>query len=233
MIYLILILIILVIFNLTFNLKLQINWKSFFCKGFKLIPRAFRRFLLLPESKEAVKHFGAISFCIDQKLKNNCTIITNVKSFKLFDDTIFMESLDDIIDFVEKNYSIDKEFNYIIFYDEIFTLLSKNDKFNKKYLSFLSQLRKRGIVFITTAQEWLEINVSLRRYVRYQIDCKMISMPLLKYAICIRYVYDGDTMHWDNDANDYIADIINTKIEKARLSVAKSYDTFETIETKK
>ena len=177
------------------------------------------------------KTFGAISFCIEQKLKNNCRIITNVMSFRLFEDTIYMESLDQIIDFVEHNYKIDKEFNYIIFYDEIFTLLSKNDKFNKKYLSFLSQLRKRGIVFNTTAQEWLEINVTLRRYVRYQIDCKMI--PLFNMAICIRYIYDGDTMHWDNDVNDYVADIINTKIEKARLSVAKSYDTFETVSTKK
>ena len=73
-------------------------------------------------------------------------------------------------------------------------------------------MRKRGIVLVTTAQEWLEINVTLRRYVRYQIDCKMIRMPFLNYAVCIRYIYDGDTMHWDNDANDYIADIMSSKL---------------------
>ena len=184
----------------------------------------------------AVRHFGAISYLIESKLKYDLTIITNVKSFKLFDDTIYMTSLDDIIDFCEKEFnSLDKnkDFNYIIFYDEIFTLLSKQDKLPKKYLSFISQLRKRGIILVTTAQEWLEINVTLRRYVKFQVDCKMFPLPFTKNAVCVRYVRDGDTMKWDNEQNEYVADIINTKIEKARLSVANSYDTYETIETTK
>ena len=37
---------------------------------------------------------------------------------------------------------------------------------NKKILSFLSQLRKRKILFIT-AQEVVEINITFRRYCRF------------------------------------------------------------------
>ena len=43
--------------------------------------------------------------------------------------------------------------NYIIFYDELFTLLEKG-KLKKEILEFISQLRKRGIYLFTTVQEW-------------------------------------------------------------------------------
>lgn len=118
----------------------------------------------------------------------------------------------------------------IIVFDEIFTALTKGTKMDTKVLSFLSQMRKRNIIFITTAQEWLEINITLRRYVRYQIDCVIFN--LLPFSILIEYFHDGEQMKWSNEANDYIAPIVSTKIRKMALDVARHYDSWERIDPK-
>ena len=90
-------------------------------------------------------------------------------------------------------------------------------------------MRKRRIVFLTTAQEWLEINITLRRYCRYQIECKMYN--ILGLGILIKSMYDAEQLKWSNDDNEYIAPLIETTISKCNLSVAKAYDTFEQIKT--
>lgn len=117
--------------------------------------------------------------------------------------------------------------NYIIFYDELFTLLEKG-KLKKDILTFISQLRKREIYLLTTVQEWLDINVTFRRYVRYQIDCYMFNFLGL-FALSINQIHDGYQMKWDNDSNEYVAPIIRTTIKKCSKVIADSYDTFEVI----
>lgn len=104
-------------------------------------------------------------------------------------------------------------------------------RINKEILSFISQLRKRKIIFVTTAQEWLEINVTFRRYVRYQIDCNMISLPIFKTAFLLNAINDGEQLKWSNEDNEYVAPRIQTKISKGNLNIIESYDTFETIST--
>ena len=44
-------------------------------------------------------------------------------------------------------------------------------------------------------------------------------------------MYDAELLKWSNDDNEYIAPLVDTTISKCNLSVAKSYDTFEQIET--
>lgn len=129
------------------------------------------------ENKENGKTYSAINFLINQKLAHNYRIITNVHSFNIFNDSIFMDKIEDIIKYCTS--FKDNDENVIIFFDEIFTILEKNTRINKNILSFISQLRKRKIIFITTAQEWAEINITFRRYCRYQIDCNMFAIPFL------------------------------------------------------
>lgn len=181
------------------------------------------------------KTYSAIKFCIDRKLNTDCKIITNVESFNIFTDTVYIDNISDLIqyvlDYVDNS---DEEIpNIIIFFDEIFTILEKQTRINKEILSFISQLRKRKIIFVTTAQEWLEINVTFRRYVRYQIDCNMFSFPILKTAFLLNYINDGELLKWDKDANEYVAPRIATNFSKGNLSIIQSYDTFETIKTSK
>lgn len=180
------------------------------------------------------KTYSSIKFCIDRKLATNCVIYTNVLSFKVFSDTVYITDINELIDTVISycdSLPSDTQPNIIIFFDEIFTILEKGTRINKKILSFLSQLRKRKIVFVTTAQEWLEINVTFRRYVRFQIDCNMISLPITHTALIINSVNDGEQLKWDNEQNEYIAPRISTNISKGNLSIIQSYDTFETIST--
>lgn len=141
----------------------------------------------------------------------------------------FFKNLGEMIDYV-KSIDTDKH-KIIIFYDEIFTTLAKSGALKKDFLSFLSQLRKRKILLITTAQEWSEINITFRRYVRFQVVPDMFPMPLTKTALIIKYINDGDLIHWDNDAQDFVAPTIETSFSKANLEIVQLYDTFETIQT--
>lgn len=90
-------------------------------------------------------------------------------------------------------------------------------------------MRKRKIIFITTAQEWLEINITLRRYCRYQIECNIINF--FKISILIKKFYDAEQMRWSQIENEYVAPITKTSISKCQLKIAQMYDTFEQIKT--
>lgn len=122
--------------------------------------------------------------------------------------------------------------HYIIFFDEIFTILNKNMPINKEILSFLSQLRKRKIVLLTTAQEWAEIPITFRRYCRFQIDCNMFPLPIFSTAFMFYKVNDGDSIKWNNDTQEFEAPTISGYIGKCDKRIIESYDTFETIPTR-
>lgn len=104
---------------------------------------------------------------------------------------------------------------------------------NKKILSFISQLRKRKIIFVTTAQEWAEINITFRRYTRYQIDCNMFSLPLTHTAVLFNSINDGDLIRWDNDLQEFVAPRVSANFSKGNKSIIESYDTYETIQVSK
>lgn len=231
MFILIVILILIIVLYVYFKdvLKLKIDFKSFLRKGFNRKVNEFG--LVCFEGKQGTgKTYSAVKMCIDRKLATGAVIITNVSSFCIFSDTVYISDIYELINYVLSLYdnsSFDNPPNIIIFFDEIFTVLTKQSKVDNDILSFLSQLRKRGILFITTAQEWLEIPITFRRYVRFQVNCQAIS--LFNKAIFINYVNDGEQLKWSNEENDYIAPRISTKVFKGNVSVVESYDTYETI----
>lgn len=220
--------IIFLIFYKCFSAHLHIDVKSLFKRGFHKTDSLFGLYCYTGKQGTG-KTYSAVNFLIKNKILHDYIVITNVKSFNAFDDTIYMSDINDIIDFMIEH---EKDENkYIIFFDEIFTILEKKTAINKKILSFISQLRKREIIFITTAQEWSEINITFRRYVRFQISCNMFAIPILKLAFLLNTVNDGDGIKWDNDSQDWIAPTIATNFMKGNLSIIKAYDTFETIQT--
>lgn len=177
------------------------------------------------------KTYSAIHY-IESILNDEQIILTNVKSY--YNNTkdkhkiLYYQTFSEIIIKATTLNEIGKK--YIIFFDEIFTTLEKSGSLQRKYLSFISQLRKRNILLISTAQEWAEINITFRRYCRFEIDCNMINIPITKKAICINKVNDGDQIHWDNDLQDFIAPTLEINIHKAYKKIVELYDTFETIE---
>ena len=140
----------------------------------------------------------------------------------------YIDDINDLIDYCIDNYENQK---IIIFFDEIFTILEKKTAINKKILSFISQLRKRKIIFITTAQEWAEVNITFRRYVRFQIDCNMFNIPIINRAFIFYSLNDGDGIKWDEQQQEFLAPRVSCYFGKAKQSVINEYDTFETIST--
>ena len=229
MIKLIIIIIIFTLIYYCYSQHLHINFKSFLKKGFKKFDNDFGLYCFTGKQGKG-KTYSATKFCLDQQKIYDYTILTNIKSFaNSGTNIVYVSNINDIIDYCV-NYENNEE-KVIIFFDEIFTILNKNTPINKKILSFLSQLRKRHIIFITTAQEWSEINITFRRYVRFQIACNMVSLPIFKTAIVINAVNDGDLIKWDNDTQDFVAPRLQTNISKGLKKVIESYDTFETINT--
>lgn len=210
--------------------KIHINFKSFLKKGFEKEDDHHGVYCYCGKQGTG-KTYSAIEFIL-QKRKPTQKIITNVKSFYEKNKSICIYEKN-ILKIIKKCEQEQFRESYIIFFDEIFTLLEKGTKMNKEILAFLSQMRKRGIYFITTAQEWLEINMTFRRYVRYQIECNMFNIPVFKKAILINPVYDATKMKWSQEENEYVAPIVQTNIKKGNVEVIEQYDTYETIETSK
>lgn len=210
--------------------KIHINFKSFIKKGFHKENDQYGVYCFCGKQGTG-KTYSVVDF-LSQKNTRNMKIITNVYSYydKNKEKCIYETDIMKIIKMCEKEEFRNK---YIIFFDEIFTLLEKGTRMNKEILAFLSQMRKRGIYFLTTAQEWLEINMTFRRYCRFQIECSMTNIPIFKKALCINRVYDATQMTWSNEDNEYVAPIIQTNIKKGNLDVINQYDTYETIDTSK
>lgn len=224
MIFIILILIVLVILFLA-NKKINIDFKTFLKKGFKKLDNKFGLYLYTGKQGKG-KTFSAIKFCEKYRQKGYY-VVTNIKSYSKNKNCIYIQNIFEIIQFCKM---YEGKYKFIVFFDEIFTVLTKNVALDSEILSFLSQLRKRNIILVSTAQEWSEINITFRRYCRYQINCNMISLPIIKIAVCINTLNDGDNIKWNNDTQEFEAELINTKIFKCNLDVVNKYDTFETID---
>lgn len=226
MYFIFLAIILFIFYKFFFVMKIHVDLKSLFKRGFKKYDNDFGLFCYCGKQGKG-KTYSAIKFLIERKLAKNYTILTNVKSFNVFEDTKYFKSINDIIKYCTK--FKDNDENVIIFFDEIFTILEKKTAINKEILSFISQLRKRKIIFVTTAQEWSEINITFRRYVRYQIECHMFSLPILHNAFIYNVINDGDLIKWDNDLQEFIAPRVAANFAKCNRSIVESYDTYETI----
>jgi len=207
------ILILLIIVVIFIKNRIKVDIPSFVQKGFSARRGIYGVYCFCGKQGSG-KTFSTVNFLLNNKDKR---IFSNI-SLKGISYTHF-NGFNEMLKIKDKN--------CIIVYDEIFSALSKSSKINPDVMSFLSQQRKREVIFITTAQEWMEIPMTLRRYVRYQIDCSIFN--LFPFSILIERYRDGENMKWDQLENDYVAPIIATKISKMKIKITKIYDTFEVI----
>lgn len=129
---------------------------------------------------------------------------------------------------VEHLLSLKDKKRVFIVYDEIFTLMQKTSKIDGELMEFLTQQRKMKNILFTTAQEWLEVPVTFRRFVRIQVECK--SKPLGRFGGILEEEYfDAYAMKWDNLENEYIAPRISKKYSKYEKRYMEKYDTYERI----
>lgn len=132
---------------------------------------------------------------------------------------------------VEALLALRNEKKVLIIYDEIFTILSDKTipvNIRDDLTEFLSQQRKMKNVLITSAQEWLQIPIEFRRYVRIQV--RVNTFPLGRFGGILfeeyRNAYD---MAWDQLQNEYVAPRMSFKISKYERRYMESYDTFRRI----
>lgn len=215
MLIIVLVIIILLLIHRFKNVK--IKWKTFTKKGFAPKRKKYGVYCYCGKQGKG-KTYSVVEFLNNQP--SDIKIYANIKTLKGINYTYF-KGFEELLKISDTN--------CIIVYDEIFTALTKGSKMTTEVLSFLSQMRKREIIFLTTAQEWLEINITLRRYCRYQIECSMHNF--LGLGILMKSMYDAEQMKWSQEDNEYIAPLIETTISKCNISVANSYDTFEEIKT--
>lgn len=206
----------LVVFIVRFR-KTRIKWRTFFKKGFAPKRGKFGVYCYCGKQGSG-KTYSVVEFLSQQK---GVPIYANISTLTGIDYTYF-SGFEELLKLRDKS-------DCIIVFDEIFTALTKGSKLNTDVLDFLSQMRKRRIVFLTTAQEWLEINITFRRYCRYQIDCKMLN--IFGLGLLLKFCYDAEQMKWSQEDNEYVAPLEETTISKCNVSVAKKYDTFEQIKT--
>lgn len=202
--------------------KIHIKFKTFLKRGFRPVRGNFGIYCYCGKQGKG-KTYSLVEYLQDNK--NDLLIFSNIKGIKHIDYTFYtgFKQLIDIKNYIDSPvFSTNKQI--VIVYDEIFTELQKGDKLSKPVLDFLCQMRKRKIIFLTTAQEWAEIPLSFRRFCRYQIDCCMI--PLFTSGILIKRFYDAENMKWSNDEQEHVAPLLETTITHTRKYIADSYDTF-------
>lgn len=197
---------------------IRIKWRTFLKKGFKPNRGKFGVYCYCGKQGSG-KTYSVVEYL--RSVPKNKKIYANISSLNGINYTYF-NGFSELL-------KLRNESDCVIVYDEIFTALTRTSRINTDVLDFLSQMRKRKIIFLTTAQEWLEINITLRRYCRYQIDCKMRNIYVT--GILVKTFRDAERMKWDNLENDYIAPILETTISKCNVEVANAYDTREEIKT--
>lgn len=201
---------------LRFAKKMRIKWKTFLHRGFVPNRGIFGVYCYCGKQGQG-KTYSVIEFLHNN---NDMPIYANLKSIKGIQYT-YIANFKELLELRNKT-------DCIIVYDEIFSALQKNSIINKDVLDFLSQMRKRRIICLTTAQEWAEIPLTWRRYCRYQIDCHLIRLPLIR-GVLIKTFKDAENMKWDNDVQEHVAPLIEMTITHTQKWLADSYDTFEQI----
>ena len=212
---------VLAVFALIHN-KVKIKLHTFFKKGFYPTQNIYGVYCYCGKQGSG-KTYSVIGYLRENKDK---VIYANLKSID--NEKIPYKYIKDLKEML----TLRSEHDIIIFFDEIFTEISKllktDNKLAKDILDFLSQMRKRRIILLTTCQEWRLLPLYFRLYCRYQINCKMIRLPLIK-GILIKNFIDGDNIKWDEQEQDFVGDLIENVVEHTRVEVADTYDTYEQI----
>lgn len=209
-----------VVVFIIWRLKIKIDFPSFVMPTLPLMLGVFGVYTFC--GKQGTGKTYSLNKFIRKHAKGRM-IYSNVTLKNL--EYVHLDTLDQLLDLR------DEKDCYIV-YDEIFTLLSKTRKLppGKADLleEFLTQQRKQRNILLTTAQEWLNIPIEFRRFVRVQIECS--TRPLGRLGGILKEVYyDATNMEWDNLQNEYVAPLITTKYSKYEKRFMTTYDTEERI----
>ena len=202
--------------------KVKIKYKTFLYRGFA--PKRGDFGVYTYDGKQGKgKTYSIVEYLIDNR--DNIEIFCNISDIKNINYTFFtgFDGLIKLKHMLDNN-EIKTDKQIVFVYDEIFTELQKNSKLNKEVIDFLCQMRKRKIIFLTTAQEWAEIPLTFRRFCRYEIKCSMINF--FGIGLLFKEFHDAENMKWSDEDQEHIAPLIETTLTKCRKYIANSYNTY-------
>lgn len=199
--------------------KIYIDWRSLFAKT-KLLDRGVFGVYCFTGHQGSGKTYSLNKF-IRREAKGR-KVYSNI-TLKDFD----YEPIRDL----DHLYSLADQKNIFIIYDEIFTLMSKSKKDKEMLEEFLPQMRKVKNIFLTTAQYWLELDITFRRFVRVQIECKTNVLPLVYNGFLIEEYMDTTEIKWSQIENEYVSPRISKKISKYESKYMETYDTYEKVKS--
>lgn len=223
MLFILFIIIILVFIIYLVKNKIQIKFHTFLKKGFSPNKDIFGIYCYCGKQGSG-KTYSINEFIRDVLPKYDMPLFANMGSLIDIDYT-YINGIEDLLDLRSKT-------NICIVYDEIFTEISKllktDNKKAKDILDFLSQMRKRKMIMLTSCQEWRLLPLYFRLYCRYQINCSLKRVPFFK-GILIKNIINADNIKWDDLEQDFVGELISNTITHTRLEIANSYDTYEQI----
>lgn len=200
--------------------KIRIKFSSFIKKGIRLQKGVFGVYCYVGKQGSS-KTMSVVKFLYDHS-RHNEKIYCNLKSIDENEiPYTYINGLDELL-------NLRSEHDCIIFFDEIFTEITKHQRIGKDVMDFLSQMRKRRIILLTTCQEWRLLPLDFRLYVRYQVNCSMTSIPFF-HAVSIRRIIDGDNIKWSDEEQDFVGELVETTIWHCEKYIADLYDTYEQI----
>lgn len=205
-----------VLFYVKFERKIKVKWKTFFKKRQLASSDRFGVYCFHGKQGQG-KTYCCVKFLRENAGKMPITSNIHLEGI----DYTYCNDYDEIIKIAEKG-------NQLILYDEIFSKFNKNSKSDSATINLLSQMRKRGNIMLTTAQDWLELPVWLRRKVKIDIRCRRRN--ILFWTFITEQYGDADNMQWSEADNEYVSPIILTSISKMTKENCNAYDTYETIE---
>lgn len=222
--------------------KVKIKFKTFLKKGFK-VSRGIFGIYCYCGSQGSGKTYSCVEYVYDNydNIQLFSNIHINVDNYVYFKGFKEMLKLRDCLDWAKQNhhdyiifngkkFHIDFSKQIIFIYDELFSELTRGSKLSNDVLDFITQMRKRHFILLTTTQIWNDIPTTWRRLTRYQIDCAMVNKFGLN--LLIKVFHDAEHMKWSNDEQEFLAPIISTTITHTRSCISILYDTFEVIHNK-
>lgn len=112
----------------------------------------------------------------------------------------------------------------LLILDEAHLYFHKSSGIPMDVLTCISEQRKdRRSMFFST-QIWEEMDISLRKQVKYIVDCRTLFRKFQ-----INTYYRGYTLHYDKLQSAYVADKVETRIYKHNQELYDSYDTLQKI----
>jgi len=109
--------------------------------------------------------------------------------------------------------------------DEIQTLLrsKKKGSLSADALMSIQQQRKANKTILGTLQEFLDLDISYRRQLRAQVQCRHSG------SLQIEFWRDPSTLQYDAEKNDYSGKVMDIWIWKRHDKIYSMYDTYEIV----